>query len=101
MRFSDPISSVVASVLSLPVGEVPEDRPFADLGLDSTKAVQLAAALSAKLGIDVSPIIAWEHPTVRRMRAHLMRGEAPARRTHASAAGPGRMGEDVAIIGMA
>lgn len=52
------------------------DTPFADYGLTSIFAVNLAQALSEWLGVAVQPVIAWSYPSIAALARHLA---APAR----------------------
>ncbi len=47
--------------------QVEIDRPFADYGLDSMTAVELSGELEDWTGIELTPIVAWNHPTIEKM----------------------------------
>lgn len=52
-------------------GEVDPHAVFASFGLGSTAAVQLSGELSERLGREVSPTLAWEHPTIAQASVYL------------------------------
>jgi hypothetical protein len=54
-----------------PAAKVLRSRPFAELGLDSLTAVELAEQLATWLGVPVSPTATWDHPTIEHLAAHL------------------------------
>ncbi|MEY3210767.1 MAG: hypothetical protein RIT28_1248, partial [Pseudomonadota bacterium] len=64
LGLADWIRAEVAKVAGLPVGAVDPRRPLAELGLDSSAQVALAAALEAHLGRPISPSLLYSHPTV-------------------------------------
>ena len=58
--------------LDLPPGTpVDRDRPFTDLGLDSTGVHALVGDLEDELGVPVPPETVFDHPTVRELADHL------------------------------
>jgi acyl carrier protein len=44
---------------------------FAELGIDSLKAVQMAQEIELWLKVSVSPVVAWSYPTCDALAAHL------------------------------
>lgn len=69
--------------LSLPASAVPGDRGMGELGLTSLDAVDLAGALGTHLGRALPQTLAFDHPTIRAMVAHLT-GAPPASPAQAS-----------------
>ncbi|ABD88904.1 AMP-binding protein [Rhodopseudomonas palustris] len=63
--------------LELPLAEVRGDRGVGELGLTSVDAVELAGALGAHLGRKLPQTLAYDHPTINAMVAHLC-GSPPA-----------------------
>jgi acyl carrier protein len=64
--------------------QVRRDTPFADYGLDSLAAVELSGELEDWLGLELTPILAWNYPTPQRLAQHLaieMAGGQPAQLT--------------------
>lgn len=67
------LRSHVARTLSIPADAVVEDLPLRDLGLDSLALMELAEALSQRLGRSIPPSDLFAHPTV----GDLVRAYAP------------------------
>jgi acyl transferase domain-containing protein len=87
-------------------------RRFVNLGLDSSKAVALVAALAKELERELPVTIVWDHPTPNALVTYLTSARAqapatsgPARSTTAPpsrrASEPGRLREPVAVVGVA
>ncbi|MFF2327305.1 MULTISPECIES: SDR family NAD(P)-dependent oxidoreductase [unclassified Streptomyces] len=88
----------VAAVLghSDPAG-IDEDRTFKDLGFDSLGAAELCAYLNGTAGTSLAPTALFNHPTPRRLAAHVHgTGTAPD-----STMSVRHQGEPIAIVGMA
>ena len=49
------------------------DTPLMDAGVDSLGATAVASKLRSETGLPVSPMLLFEHPTVRAISAHLLR----------------------------
>lgn len=73
----------LAGRLALPVSAVPVDRGVGELGLTSLDAVDLAGALGTHLGRALPQTLAFDHPTIAAMVAHLT-GVPPASPAQAS-----------------
>jgi acyl-CoA synthetase (AMP-forming)/AMP-acid ligase II/acyl carrier protein len=52
--------------------EVELDKPFADYGLDSMTAVELSGEIEDWSGFELTPIVAWNHPTVSRLSSYIV-----------------------------
>ena len=65
----------LVSRAEVPSSELDRNKPLADYGLDSLSAVDLAQELERWLGIELSPVLAWNHPTAS-MLARYLAGEA-------------------------
>ncbi len=65
------VAEELGSVLRLPVGDVSLDEPMISLGLDSILAVELRGRLEARLGLSLPVTLAWQHPTLASLGAHL------------------------------
>ena len=50
---------------------VTAETPFADMGVDSMLAVQLSSQLQRWLGVPLSAVVAWSHPTPKDMSQYL------------------------------
>jgi acyl carrier protein len=58
----------------VPASELDRDKPLADYGIDSLAAVELSQELEGWLGIELTPVLAWNHPTAA-MLARYLAGE--------------------------
>jgi amino acid adenylation domain-containing protein len=79
-RSAGEIAGWLAAKLAGPLGSRPEEvdrrRPFAEFGLGSLRAVELAGELEAWLGRSLAPTLLYDHPTIAALAAHLA-GESP------------------------
>ncbi len=86
----------VAAAADVPANLVDPTRPFHDYGLESVDMLQILGDLEIQLGRTLDPALAYEHPSIARLAAHLS-GAAPAApeapRADADSAG-------VAIVGI-
>ncbi len=74
----------------VPREEINRDRPFAEYGLDSLTAVELSHDLEEWLGLELTPVLAWNYPTAARLSRHLAQqsaGEGASDATTRNAAG--------------
>ncbi|MFF4476424.1 SDR family NAD(P)-dependent oxidoreductase [Streptomyces sp. NPDC001520] len=94
----DLVRGHVAAVLGhRRAADVPADRAFSDLGLDSLTATQLRTALSDATGLDLPISLAFDYPTPAAVAAFLTgAADTPIRRTVAA-----DDGDPVVIVGMA
>ncbi|HEX4420879.1 MAG TPA: SDR family NAD(P)-dependent oxidoreductase, partial [Kofleriaceae bacterium] len=70
---TDLVRAAVAGVLGFAhPGEVDPARGFAEQGIDSLMAVQIRDRLSRELGVRLASTIAFDHPSVERLVAHLL-----------------------------
>ncbi|WIN00593.1 SDR family NAD(P)-dependent oxidoreductase [Actinoplanes oblitus] len=114
------VRATIAQLLAAQLGydgaaDIRPDMGFADLGLDSINAVDLAERLTARLGRAVEVTALFDHPSVAELAAYLTGGGRPAapappvRPAPAEApepaapagARPPLGGEPIAIVGMA
>jgi acyl carrier protein len=65
------IAARLARVLGVPGDDVAVERPFRDQGMDSLMAVELRNILSRDLGTPLSATLAFDHPDIASMAAHL------------------------------
>ncbi|NEA65773.1 type I polyketide synthase [Streptomyces sp. SID12488] len=70
------VAERVAAWSGTPAGDVPMDRPLADLGMSSRDAVVLAGELSRATGRELSATLLWEAPTGDALVAYLCRAES-------------------------
>ncbi|GAA2999101.1 acyltransferase domain-containing protein [Actinokineospora diospyrosa] len=97
------LREAVAELLDRPAAEVDPAARFAELGLDSLRATQLAAALSRELGAAVPVSALWAYPSVDALAAFVRDGAAVTSAAVTSACATARPGADepIAVIGMA
>jgi phthiocerol/phenolphthiocerol synthesis type-I polyketide synthase A len=62
---------LLACELRIPATQIDPDRSFPELGLDSMMAMGVLKATKSVLGVDVSPTMLWDHPTISSLAAHL------------------------------
>lgn len=65
----------LAERLSLPAGEVDPQASFADLGLDSVGALEIASNLQGEWDLTLAETDMWDYPTPRDLAAHLAADE--------------------------
>ncbi|MFE6871587.1 acyl carrier protein [Kitasatospora sp. NPDC057692] len=62
----------VAYYLDVTPAEVDADAELAELGLDSVYALTLCGDVEDRFGLVVEPTMAWDHPTINAITAHLV-----------------------------
>ncbi len=65
------IKEAIAQEQGLSPDEIDDGASFFSLGLDSIKAVFILDVLEKKLGIEMSPLFFWDHPTIALLAEHL------------------------------
>jgi natural product biosynthesis luciferase-like monooxygenase protein len=96
----------VARQAGLTPSVIDPHAPFSRYGLDSVQSVALAGALQARLGHEIAPTVAYDHPSIASLAAHLTggitsdsdaiaAGDRPTRHADPSA------GDAIAIVGLA
>jgi len=65
------VRSTLARVLYLAEPDLPEDRPFVELGLDSILGVELIKKLNATFGLEMKTSRLFDHPTAASLAAHV------------------------------
>jgi acyl carrier protein len=67
------IREELARVMGLPEGELPAtDAGFFDLGVDSLMSVDLKNRLGRNLGLELSPTLIFQHPTISQLAKKLV-----------------------------
>jgi acyl carrier protein len=61
----------VAETLAIDTQGVDPTLPFADYGFDSRTAVRLSGELEEQLGLELSPTLVWDYPTIASMASFL------------------------------
>ncbi|MEV6116045.1 amino acid adenylation domain-containing protein [Streptomyces sp. NPDC052109] len=85
--------TVVAEALGIPEPELEHDVTFGDLGVESVLLAELVTRIEARTGRPLEPTVLLDHPTLRRLGAHLSRSSvAPADAPAAQAAPVGLVG---------
>jgi acyl transferase domain-containing protein/acyl carrier protein len=96
----DTLRGTLARRLGRPAEELDPDTRFRALGADSLKVTAWLAEAGAALGRPLSPLLAWQHPTLAALAAHL--AESPADPAAAPRAATLRAADGpVAVIGTA
>lgn len=92
----------LAAHLDIDVSTIDWQQPFAEYGMTSILAVNLAGALSEWLGQPVPAILLWNFPTISELAAHLHQTACPAQpsATAARPADPDALAEPIALIGI-
>ena len=52
---------------NVPADEIDFDKPFAEYGLDSMTAVELSGETEDWSGVELTPVVAWNYPTVAKL----------------------------------
>ena len=91
------LAPLLAERLGLDAGSLDPEERLHRYGLTSVTAAAIAAAIGAELGRTLPPTLAFDHPTLRRLTAHLA-GTATRERPPPVPLDPA---EPIAIIGMA
>lgn len=92
------LKEALANKLNRPLIEIEVDKPFHYFGLDSLTAVELCNELSIFSGLEVHPALIWEHPSIRKLSAHLTATVRPV--VTEKSLPDSRNNEPIAIIGM-
>ncbi len=71
------LRTIIAAELRLPEKELDNDRPFAELGLNSLMAMAIRREAEQFVGIELSAIMLFNHPTVALLAKYLARIVAP------------------------
>jgi acyl carrier protein len=68
---ADWLAAQIADYRDVAVAEIDHERPLAELGLDSVYALSLCGDIEERWGLEVEPTVAWDHPTITALAAHL------------------------------
>ena len=80
--------------------DVPADRTFHDLGLDSASGVRLLARLAATTGLDLPVGTIFDFPTPAALAQHVATASCGAAAAPPEPDPPGASAEPIAIVGM-
>ena len=92
------LTNKIAELLHLIPEKIDLKQPLAIYGLDSVKAVSIAAELEEWLGITVPPTIVYDYPSINSL-ANYFGQESSGLKSFASVAKPDVVTEPIAIIG--
>ena len=67
----DFFKEIVAEETSVQKEEINVDDSFQELGLDSINAVFLLEKLEKRHGINLSPLLFWDYPTIHTFSRHI------------------------------
>jgi acyl carrier protein len=70
-ELSDLCTGLVAEMLERSSDDVDVNSKFSRMGLDSAMSVQLIVAIEEEIGIELTPDVIGEHPTIARLSAYL------------------------------
>src|SRR5580765_3117032 len=87
------VRQIAAGLLYLAPSALHDDTAFSELGLDSVRIVEFVSLVSEAFGVDLAPSVAFDHPTIAALSAHLTG-------LNAGATGSSGTDEHIAIIGM-
>ncbi len=65
------IKETITRETGLAEAEIDDSASFHSLGLDSIRAVVILDNLERRLGIEMSPLLFWDYPTVGMLVDHL------------------------------
>jgi acyl carrier protein len=65
------IAARLAVVLERDVDRIGRNTPFIEFGLDSLMAVEIATAIRAEFGAELTPTLFFDHPTITEMAMYL------------------------------
>ncbi|MFH8786799.1 SDR family NAD(P)-dependent oxidoreductase [Streptomyces roseoverticillatus] len=74
--FTDALLTLTADASGIPVGDLDLDRAIGDYGFDSVSYSLLASRLNDEFGLDVTPALFYETPTLRALADRLVRDHA-------------------------
>ena len=66
------LAEKVAGHLGIEADEVDADTPFSDYGLQSAQAMAIAAAGRTRFGLEISPLVIWNCPTIASLSAYVV-----------------------------
>ena len=84
------VTDCLSQALKVSSRDLDLNKPFAEYGMDSVDAIELAQQLGEQLGTDLDPVVIYDHPTARALAAYLhdqvdQRTTAPVGDDHAAA----------------
>jgi acyl transferase domain-containing protein/acyl carrier protein len=92
------VQSQVASVLGHPVGSLTRTQGFAHLGMDSLASIELRTRLERALDCRLPTTLAFDHPNVESLTAHLLGVTGLKKADSAREALEGLTGDEIAAL---
>lgn len=92
------LKGIIAQQKHINLYEVEVNRPFMEYGLDSKQIVSISGKLERVLGMDLSPTLLLDYPTIELLYAYLMECELPKEESRSVESK--KEFESVSIIGM-
>lgn len=65
------LQQAVAEEIEATPETVSLDKPFAELGVESSSLLGISGDLEDFLGIEIDPTVVFEYPTIRKLSEHL------------------------------
>ena len=65
------VVSKLSEISKLPPRQIAADVDFADFGLDSVSGVELTTELSTLIGVELDPLVLFQHPTLHSLMDYL------------------------------
>jgi phthiocerol/phenolphthiocerol synthesis type-I polyketide synthase C len=94
------LASQLAELLDLSPSDIDTSLPFAHYGLDSVHAVRLTVTLGRHVGLELSPTLPYEYPTIDALCAYLADGATTLPAVEVAEPRPMSADEPIAIIGI-
>ncbi|MEL6553184.1 MAG: acyl carrier protein [Cyanobacteria bacterium J06621_11] len=67
----DWLANSIANQLGVPADNIENDTPFSSYGLNSIQAMSIATAGKQHFGLEISPLIIWNYPTIAALSAYI------------------------------
>ncbi len=65
------VAERIAYYLSVPVSDLDPDGRLVDMGMDSIYSLTLCGDIEDRFDCEVAETVAWDHPTINLLAAHL------------------------------
>lgn len=69
----DWLAERVAEQLGTDADEIETNRPFHSYGLDSVQAMAIATQGKQRFGLEISPLVIWNCPTIESLSEHIVK----------------------------
>lgn len=68
----DWIAEQVGAHIAIDADDVEVDKPFSQYGVSSVQAMTIAQEGKQRFGIEISPLVMWNCPTIASLSAHII-----------------------------